>query len=507
MTTMNRRAYLRGAAGVTLALPFLELFERDALAAGPTRLILCYAGQAMGGDRDTSMHRFRPAQPGKLVDMPLPLSLQPLGGRELWPGTYRHPRHGDFVEPIRNWPGEVADVRKDVTIVSGLRVPIGTGPAPSQSYHHRGTVSPVLTGTPGQGASAECFGPTIDSIAEATFKSQPTIRCLVQAGNYGNGGGLDPVLSWKQNGAKVEGVRGQVSPRTMFNALFGGFTPPAGNAAPDPAQVQAVLRRKSVLDLVLPAAKDLQGKLGGEDRRRLDAHLEGLSTLRARIGELEKDNAGGAVSSCALPKDPGADPAYAGGRGGDGGGFNAGEGWSQENKRAEAFIDLLTMAMACNLTRTGAVMFSYHQSFLNGEPPTGLRGDQHQIGHGGPVERANNSANDSVALCHHYPVRYFGYLVHRLGQTASGPGRTLLDDAALGLFFEAGHGQYEGQMSAHSGDEMCALIAGRAGGLRMGEHVRLAGEHPAKVGATLLAAVGCEAKLGAIVGKEPKLFV
>lgn len=507
----TRRRILRGVGGATLALPFLEYDlrgPRRAWAAPVPKLIVCYSGQAMGGDGDRTTHRFRPAMPGRLADQTLPLSLEPLGGRERWSGRYRHPRRGEIVAPVRNWPGEVADVRDRVTVVTGLRVPLNQGPAPAESYHHRGTVSPVLSGTRGRGTSAACGGPTADVIAEEAWRAPPTLRCLVQAGNYGNGGSLDSTMSWQVRNGTLTGIRAQVSPRATWNALFGGFQPPAPGR--DDALVErqrAQRRRQGILDLVLPATRELHGRLGGADRQRLEAHLDGLRTLDERIRELElagNDQPG--LSACAVPADPGEDPRYTGGRGGDGGGFAAGEGWSAEEKRAEAFVELVTMALACNLARTATIMFSYHQSFLNGEVPTGLRGDQHQIGHGGPVERANGSPNDSVALCHHFPVRYFGLLVERLSRTASGPDRSLLDDVAMALLWEAGHGMYEGNMSAHSGDEMCALVAGRAGGLRNGEHVRLPGEHPARVLTTLLGAVGLSPRLGALSGTLPGLL-
>jgi hypothetical protein len=502
---LNRRALLRGLGGATLALPFLEYFQPRRAAAQTeaenSRLILCYAGQAMGADGDGSRHRFRPEREGRLVEMSLPLSLQPLGGRELWPGSYRHPRHGSFVEPVRNWPGEVPDVRDRVTVVTGLHIPL-TGPASANSYHHRGTVSPALSGTSSHDNSPRCNGPTADVLFEEHFGSPPALRCLVQAGNYGNGGAFDDVLSWRRNAAGgMDAIAAQVSPRAMYHALFEGFVP--RSETPDAEAARALRRRRGVLDLVLPAAQDLNARLGMGDRQRLQAHLDGLSTLQSRLSTLDSADRSAA---CVAASDPGEDPRYAGGSGGDGGGFNEGQGWSGEEKRAEAFIDMLVLALACDMTRSATLMFSYHQSFLNGEPPTGLRGDQHQIGHGGPVERANGSGNDSVALCHHYPVRYFGYLVGKLAGVQVGPDRTLLDEVGCGLFFEAGHGRYEGNWNAHSGDEMACLIAGGAGGLVQGRHVRLEGEHPAKVVASLLGAVGCDPVLGDIRGAHARLF-
>lgn len=503
---LNRRALLLGAGGATLSLPFLEYFLPKPAQAAPadfSRLILCYSGQAMGGDRDNSRSRFVPDSEGSLRSQPLPLSLQPLGGRENWPGTYTHSRHGPgFKEPVRNWEGEVYDVRDKVSVVSGMHIPLGNGVASAPKYHHRGTVSAHFSGKTSKLADkAQCWGSTADVIFEDTMGSAPSLRCVAQAHNYGNGAQYDNTFSYRSDGnGGTDPIGAQVSPAAMYNSLFGGFIPPDQTASA--AQVQAAARRQGVLDLILPAAHRLDARLGVADRARLEAHLDGLSTLRNRIDSLEET-----VAACELPPHPGDDPSVTGGRGGDGSSFNEGEGWSQENKRAEAFIDMMVMAMACDMTRSATLMFSYHQSFLNGEPPTGLRGDQHQIGHGGNVDRANGSANDSVALCHHYPVRYFGYLVGKLASVEVAPDRTLLDECAAGLFFEAGHGMYEGGMSAHSGDEMCALLAGGVGGLRMGEHIRLLGEHPASVLTSMLDAVGCEPQLGDIGGRQARLFV
>lgn len=504
---VSRRFYLKGVGGSALALPFLELLngnKANAQVKPHTQYIVCYAGQAMGADGDRSLHRFVPELEGPLASMPsLPLSLQPLGGRSLWTGEYIHPRHGAYVEPIRNWPGEVNDVRHLVSAVTGLRIPLDTGIAHAATFEHRGSVSPSLSGTSSKGRAAECYGPTSDVLAEELFGTN-AVRCLVQAGNYGNdgfgAGGNDNAMSW---GHQVDPIVGQVSPQAMYRGLFESFAAPEL----DPAlNARRLAQRVGILDLTLSASQRLSARLGMEDRQRLQAHTDGLATLRRRATEL-----GLPEGSCPAPMDPGADPPYAGGVGGGpagGNGHELGEGWSQEEKRAEAFIDMLTVALACGITRVGTIQFSYSQSFLNGEDPTGLRGDQHQISHGS-TELANGSPNDSISLCHHYPVRYFGHLVSKLQSTMGLSGRSLLEDTAAGLLFESGHGPTEqvDKFGAHSGEEMCALIAGGAGGLRQGEHIRLPGEHPARVLASLLKAVGGEAKLGEIEGANDRLFV
>lgn len=507
---ISRRYYLKGAFGTALALPFLELLHSrraNAQAGANTNFIVCYAGQAMGGDTDSSVHRFRPEAEGRLADMQaLPLSLQPLGGREMWTGEYVHPRHGAYVEPIRNWPGDVVDVRQLVSVISGLQIKQDMGPAHAATFEHRGSISPALSGTSSTNKAAVCNGPTSDVLAEEAFGTK-ALRCLVQAGSYGNpgsgDGGHDNAMSWGHN---REPIIGQISPKAMFRGLFESFTPELeGSPADQAARAQLLARRSGILDLTLAASQRLNTRLGMEDKQRLQAHMDGIATLQRRVTDLGLAQGEG----CALPLDPGEDPPYAGGVGGDRGGQNhaVGEGWSQEEKRAVAFIDMLTMALACGMTRVGTVMFSHSQSFLNGEDPTGLLGDQHQIGHGGMVERANGSVNDSVALCHHYPVRYFGYLVSRLAATVGTSGRSLLEDTAAGLVFEAGHGLKGSIYSAHSGEEMCALVAGGAGGLRQGEHIRLANEHPARVLTSMMKAAGAGSRLGEIDGVIDRLFV
>lgn len=497
---INRRYYLKGIGGAALALPFLEILqgkEVQAQAATESRLIVCYAGQAMGGDSDKTPHGFRPPMEGKLSEMTLPLSLEPLGGRALWTGAYTHSRFGAKVEPIRDWPGEVYDVRKHVSVITGMKIPLGSGVASATTFHHSGTISPQLAGVSSNGKSPACYGPTADGIAEAQLGGE-AIRCLVQAGHYGNGMQYANCISWREVNGKLTPLVGQASPQAMFRALFENFVPDPV-MVDDALQARLVARRRSVVDLMGEAATSLHSRLGIEDRERLQVHLDGISTLKTRVDALSVGNTEG----CHLPQDPGPDSPYVGGVGGNkgDGGHDPGEGWSNEEKRAEAFIDLLVTAMACGMSRVGTIQFTYHQSFINGENPTGLIGDQHQIGHGGGVDRANGSPNNSVSLCHHFPVRYFGTLVGRLASTRIHPDRTLLEDTAAGLFFEAGHGE-EG---AHSGDEMASLIAGGAGGLLQGSHVRLEGEPPARVLASMLKAVGCEGKLGEVSSHE-RLF-
>jgi len=75
---------------------------------------------------------------------------------------------------------------------------------------------------------------------------------------------------------------------------------------------------------------------------------------------------------------------------------------------------------------------------------------------------------------------------------------------------EGGHGLDTAtakQNSSHSTENMAALIAGRAGGLKPGKHAVAAGKQPANVLVSAMGAVGVGGgTLGEVSGNIPELF-
>jgi hypothetical protein len=113
----------------------------------------------------------------------------------------------------------------------------------------------------------------------------------------------------------------------------------------------------------------------------------------------------------------------------------------------------------------------------------------------------------SKAIAWH--VKHFAYLVGKFRDTIEGAGR-LIDNSVLLLLHEGGHGldTSSGKTnSAHSTENMACLIAGRAGGLKPGQHVVAAGKYPAHVVITAMNAVGVPGGLGEVSGAIPELFV
>jgi hypothetical protein len=93
--------------------------------------------------------------------------------------------------------------------------------------------------------------------------------------------------------------------------------------------------------------------------------------------------------------------------------------------------------------------------------------------------------------------------VAQLRDTPEGAG-SLLDNTVLVFMPEGGWDDGD----PHSGENMVTLIAGRAGGLKPGQHVATDGRHPASVLISAMNAAGVTTEsLGEVSGQIPELFV
>jgi hypothetical protein len=131
----------------------------------------------------------------------------------------------------------------------------------------------------------------------------------------------------------------------------------------------------------------------------------------------------------------------------------------------------------------------------------GWENDMHGLTH------AANQRGVSDAVAWH--VKQLARLTKKLGERTEADGSTLLDHSAAVLIFEGGHGfagEFNKGDSSHSTENMCVLIAGRAGGLAAGRHVRAVNKHPANVVLSAMRAVGVRGPLGEVADTIPGLF-
>ena len=475
---VSRRLFLRGASGVAVALPVLDIMlneHGDAYAAGGTglckRFLLTFGGFSLASDNGT--YEYKPDALGP--DYDLKMSTAPLG--------------------------DYGDVRDEVTIVSGLRIPnqkvdggsILAGGAAGVHWHG----NPLLTGNRQIGAqtNSTVTGPSTDQLVADAIGGETLFRNLnyrVQAASYNTSGDFTnrDTLAFDTTGQPMTPT---VSPRLAYETLFTGFDPS------DQAQLE-LRTRQSVLDLVERRTGGLLDTLGAKDRQRLELHYDQIRELENRLTEADSELGNGA---CELPMHPGDDPPIADGFSGatcSGGQYVPDAGYSMELERGRLLADLMHMAFACDLTRVGTLMYSMFQSMMNARQLGGENWDCHASHH-----MASPAAVVPIAAWH---VDQFAYLVAKLRDTPEGAG-SLLDNCAVVFMIEGGNGAYEAASGfSHSLDEMVYMVAGGAGGLRRGEHIAApSGTHPMQLLISAMNAVDVDLDtVGEVSGAMSEIF-
>jgi hypothetical protein len=158
----------------------------------------------------------------------------------------------------------------------------------------------------------------------------------------------------------------------------------------------------------------------------------------------------------------------------------------------------------CDLTRVaglylgGNALSTYHL--------IGSRVDVHGCSHfaGGTTESGSTLLMSKVMQA--YFIKYYAALVANL--------KDLMDHCAVVYLCEGGVGRSmeapadTEQPKAHSTENRVALLAGRAGGLKGGVHVRAPStlNHPANVLASAMKAMGAGETIGEVSGAIPGLF-
>ena len=169
-----------------------------------------------------------------------------------------------------------AKVKQNLTVLSGYDCKVG-------GAVHRTGPAAALSGAP-HSRSLNYTAPTIDHVIAKLIGGTTPFRSL-QVGvsrATANGGGHTV------NYASASGPDAPVAPeydaRVVFQRLFGkapSGLPAAPGAPAGPDRSQA--RRKRVLDTIAEDARALRRRLGANDARRLDQHLDGIDQLEKRI--------------------------------------------------------------------------------------------------------------------------------------------------------------------------------------------------------------------------------
>lgn len=421
----SRRLFLRGAlagGAVAIGLPFFDFMlntHGEALADGteiPTRFGLWFFGNGV------HLPTWTPPTEGPDWNVPAGYALEALLPHKAY-----------------------------VSVISGLAVKTPIHP------HHSG-MSAVCSGGPHLKIDdvrdtivSTMKYPSVDQIAAQYFQSQSPSPYKSLEAAVTRFRGTDEGTSFQHlshNGSKNGETNvnpSEESPQAFFERLF-------NQEESNPLLNKA---RVHVLDAVGEQIKGLQGRLGSKDKQRLEQHLTSISELEARLKS--------AAASCEKPAAPG-----------ELGDVNSNEQIEEKNK---AMSDLMTLALACGLTRAFSIQYSTCGSGVV-YWMVGAMDGQHYMNHTEPAPYTKQVEAVKVTM------KQLAYFLDRLKNTPEGVGN-LLDSCSIFACTEHAEGW------THSQSDMPMLLCGKGGGRLKGNvHYRQAGGNTSRALLTALRGAG-----------------
>jgi hypothetical protein len=370
---LDRRAILRGAAGVALALPWLEsLAPRQARATGPAspvRLIYWFIPNGVIFDRWT------PTSAGPLDPSMMPVCLQPLAD---------------------------AGVTGDVNVLSGLDNFAGD---PESGGDHAAGIAAMLTCASAKKVpdlSEIQLAQSVDQMAAAAL-GKLTPRPSLELGMTPGGGtgacdtgyacAYSQSISW--NDPKTP--RGKrTDPHDAYLYLLGTDDPSL-----TPEQRERLRQGdQSVLDFVLDQVKDLNGQVGLSDKAKLDQYATGVRALEQQL------TAAVPAAQCRMQPDPGTSKDYI--------------------TRFNLMMDIMAFAVKCDLTRVITFMFG-NATGPGPMPWIGVTDDYHNLTH----QQDQPGVKDQVAKCITWEVAQVAAFVKRLKAIPEGNNTALYNTAMM----------------------------------------------------------------------------
>jgi hypothetical protein len=411
---LDRRAVIRGAGSIAIALPWLEI-----MGARPAR------AAAAPGRRFVVVY-----QPGGTVRA----KYTPTGSETAF-------TLGPILKPLE-------PLQRHLLLVDGLDMKSAVG------EQHQAGICALLTGIPHASAGAYPRGPSVDQVIASRIsagKARTSIQMAVRWATGKSKGRLHPINSLNfETGGGFSPIPPRLDPGQIFDDLFGSVRP--GTAVDG-----RLVRRKSILDHVGRRYQSLLARLGAGDRQKLEQHL-------GKIRELEKaldvtPPPAGAGQTCTPPAKI------------DTSDYNPRTGLTADPlgkvvdgatdaaipKVGKYMMDMLVLALACDLTAVGTLQWSDTEA-KHTFPWLNLKDHHHFYQHDGGFRPAE---------CEKIGVWYSQqhlYLLQRMAAVDMG-GHSLLDESVV-LF-----GSELQDPPTHRKTNMPFLLAG-GGGMRTGRWLK-----------------------------------
>jgi Protein of unknown function (DUF1552) len=428
---LNRRALIKGAGSIAIALPWLE-------AMGPERT-------ARGATTTTPAKRFLAVfQPGGTVRNNAVTGI----GADHWAptGTETNFTLSPILAPL-------APVQNNILVLDNIDLKSAVG-----EQHQSGIIA-FLTGTTQANAgTGYSTGPSIDQVLSTTLsagKKKPSQQMAVRWATGKSHGNLSPINCANfENNATPSPIPPDLDPQQIFTDLFGSLT-----TGPSTGPSATTVRQQSILDFVDKRYVALEQKLGPNDRAKLDEHL-------TKIRELETSLTINVSTSATCHAPTKVDTTGYNPRSGLGGntalldtGMLLDIPTDTLIPKVGAFMmDMMVMALACDITGVGTFQWSDTEA-KHTFPWLNLSEHHHFYQHDGGFQPVQC---EQIATW--YSTQHL-YLLQKMAATDMG-GHSLLDESVVFFGSELSH------PPTHMKIGMPFILAGGGGGLRTGRYVK-----------------------------------
>ncbi|MFZ6182471.1 DUF1552 domain-containing protein [Nannocystis pusilla] len=418
-STLSRRTLLRGAGGACLALPLLDIMQGcdappvSALpqqfrgAGGPKRFVVFWTPNG------TILKDWRPS------------------------GSADAYSFGRILQPLESH-------KQDVLVLDGVdELSAYKGPGDA---HQKGT-GQGLTGTElqeGDFAGADGLsagwadGISVDQAIADAVGHETKFRSL-EFGVHVYGANVGSRISYR---GPAQPIPPENDPTAAFDRIF-------GDLESDPAaQARKIAERKIVLDAVADDYQRLVKKVGAADKLKLEAHLDAVRDIAMRL------DTGGTIGGACQPPVLGAvdDPSKVG----------------NIPATGKLQMDLLAMALACDLTRVASLMWM-NSATAKPFPWLDIPEGHHELAHRGDGDA---DAQEKLTRINIWYCEQFAYLIEKLKAIPEGDG-TVLDNTLLIWVNEHQKG------NDHDRHEIPYVLAGKCGGaMKTGRWMQVQGDVP-----------------------------
>ncbi|HEV3191601.1 MAG TPA: DUF1552 domain-containing protein [Polyangiaceae bacterium] len=441
MKVLSRRALLRGSGGIAVALPLLDamLSPRRARAAGamPKRFIVFFSGNG------TIMQAWAPG------------------------GTDTAFTFSPILAPLQNH-------RNQLLIMRGLNNEVGYTTAGGNPHDMgMGTmltgigmkIGPSGLGRAGHIIDGSAGGPSIDQVIATNIGKASRFTSL-SLGVQSTSTILEPMVTRMAYRGSFDPVIPQDDPGKVFASLF-------SNTMASQAEVLNVQKRRgTVLDAVMTDYTSLMSKLGTDDRAKLDRHVTSIRELEKQLlmpgigagcGGITPMAPTVSLTPVACLQD--ARPAMCVG---------------DFASIGKAQMDLMVLALACDLTRVATLQWSTAESTVV-HTEIGVTKEHHLMSH----DDVTNV--DALTKINTWYAQQLNYLLDQLTATKGPDGATLLDGSLVFWVNEMSRG------TDHSRRDLAYVLAGGGGALRTGRYVTFKGDPHNKLYTTFLNMFGIPA--------------